>query len=429
MVKPTIGGPGSNQYATKPRRPDIDQVAAAYTTTGDGLPDPLDDPPSPTLQRTLDSAALQPTVARFAAAGVPLHLVGGPVRDSVAGLQPTDLDLCTPAPPGQIRQLVGGLGTVVDTGAAFGTIMLHQRGHEPIEITQFRGEAYTPGSRKPAVTATDDLLEDLRRRDFTVNAMAADTTTGTVTDPFGGMADLAAGRLRTPGDPDATFDEDPLRICRMVRFAATRGWTPDDATAAAAAAKTDRLAIVSAERIQTETAKTLASPDPQALARLLDVSGTVGCRDRMLAGLDTTALDGASLDRIGPDDRLAALVWAHGDPADATSRLAAAKWPKADVAHATAVAKAIERMHTARTDLDARRAIRQTPPVVADAALRLGRNLHRPATHQVRAANDDATRWRAPLPVDGRDALKQGLRGPQVGEWLAAAETAYLTGS
>ncbi|HUG84619.1 MAG TPA: hypothetical protein VMM13_08635 [Euzebya sp.] len=115
------------------------------------MTDPFDESPS-ALQRTLASAALQPTVDRFAAAGVQLHLVGGPVRDSILGRDPSDLDLCTPASPDRIRHLVSGLGSVVDTGAAFGTIMLHQPGHEPVEITQFRGETYQQGSRKTSVT-------------------------------------------------------------------------------------------------------------------------------------------------------------------------------------------------------------------------------------------------------------------------------------
>src|SRR5207253_3931392 len=123
------------------------------------------------------------------------------------------------------------------------------------EIAKQRTEEYEPGSRKPTTKGTDELHPDLARRDFTINAMALDTASGEIHDPFGGRDDLAAGRLRTPLDPVRTFTDDPLRIMRLVRFSATKGLVPDSATLDAVAATRDGLAGISVERKRIELEK------------------------------------------------------------------------------------------------------------------------------------------------------------------------------
>ena len=162
---------------------------------------------------------------RFAAAGRTLYLVGGSVRDALlpgpaGAVTPHDLDLTTDALPAETERLVQGWADDIWTqGERFGTIGL-RKGTQVYEITTHRAEVYVPDSRKPEVTFGDDLAVDLSRRDFTINALALRLPDMELFDPFGGLADLAAGRLRTPLDPEISFGDDPLRMLRAARFAA-----------------------------------------------------------------------------------------------------------------------------------------------------------------------------------------------------------------
>src|SRR5689334_22704034 len=149
---------------------------------------------------------------RFAAAGHELHLVGGSVRDALLGTLGDDLDFCTDARPEQTLAIVKGWADAIwETGREFGTIGIQRDGLR-LEITTFRAEAYDGVTRNPVVEYGDSLLEDLRRRDFTVNAMAVSLPEHRFTDPYGGLADLAARRLRTPATPAESFRDDPLRM-------------------------------------------------------------------------------------------------------------------------------------------------------------------------------------------------------------------------
>jgi poly(A) polymerase len=195
---------------------------------------------------------------RFTAAGRSLYLVGGSVRDA---LYPTtrastdDFDLTTDARPEQIEQLVRGWADDVWTqGARFGTIGCKRAG-QIFEITTHRAEVYVPDSRKPEVSFGDDIALDLSRRDFTINAMALRLPDMELLDPFDGLGDLAAGRLRTPLDPEISFGDDPLRMLRAARFAARFNLKPDPALEAAVEAMHERLSIVSRERIRDELDK------------------------------------------------------------------------------------------------------------------------------------------------------------------------------
>jgi poly(A) polymerase len=214
--------------------------------------------------------AVAPLAERFSAAGHRLHLVGGVVRDLVAAPEQLaddgDLDLTTDALPARTRELVAPLSSAVwDQGARFGTIGCVVDGRH-IEITTHRGEAYSPDSRKPEVSFSDDIGSDLSRRDFTINAMALEVTTEQpeLIDPFGGVADLVQRRLRTPLDPEESFSDDPLRMMRAARFIARFGLEPDPALRDAVVRMAERLEIVSPERIRDELCKLLVVQDPSA---------------------------------------------------------------------------------------------------------------------------------------------------------------------
>ena len=207
---------------------------------------------------------VRPLAERYEAAGHHVYLVGGIVRDLVLGRlkEVYDLDLTTDARPEATMALLGGWADAVwEQGRAFGTIGA-RKGDQTFEITTHRAEAYRAESRKPHVTYADDVEVDLSRRDFTVNAMALRLPEPELIDPYGGVADLAAGRLRTPLGPDVSFSDDPLRMLRAGRFVAAYGLTPDPDLVTAAEAMRDRLEIVSVERIRDELSKLLVVDDP-----------------------------------------------------------------------------------------------------------------------------------------------------------------------
>ena len=200
---------------------------------------------------------------RFAAHDQQLAIVGGPVRDALLGRVSNDVDLTTDAVPQQILKLVDGWADSVWTvGIEFGTVGLRKRGLQ-LEITTYRSEAYSPKSRKPEVSYGTDIHDDLLRRDFTVNAMAVRLPSAEFVDPFGGLADLRDKVLRTPGRPEDSFNDDPLRIMRAVRFAAQLGFRLAPEVAEAARNMADRLSIVSAERVRDELTKLMLSSNPR----------------------------------------------------------------------------------------------------------------------------------------------------------------------
>jgi poly(A) polymerase len=202
--------------------------------------------------------------ARFVDAGHRIYLVGGTVRDAVLNRVSPDVDLTTDARPDVIEQIVRPWADFVWLqGQRFGTVGC-AKGDLRLEITTFRADVYHPDSRKPDVTYADDVDTDLSRRDFTINAMALELPEPRLIDPFGGLADLAAHRLRTPLEPEVSFVDDPLRMLRAARFIAGLTMTPDDALVRAARELHGRLAIVSAERIRDELSKLLIVDDPSA---------------------------------------------------------------------------------------------------------------------------------------------------------------------
>ena len=217
---------------------------------------------------------------RFRAAGHVLHLVGGSVRDALLGRLGDDLDFTTDAPPQAVQAVLDGWAEATwDTGIAFGTVGAQRRGFR-IEVTTYRAEAYDRTSRNPAVTYGTSLIDDLARRDFAVNAMAVALpdwkAPDAFVDPYGGMDDLAAGVLRTPGAPEDSFGDDPLRMLRAARFASQLGFAVAPEVVAAMSAMADRLEIVSVERIADELSKLLLGGDPRAGLELLVDTGLAG---------------------------------------------------------------------------------------------------------------------------------------------------------
>jgi poly(A) polymerase len=210
---------------------------------------------------------------RFTAAGHELHLVGGSVRDALLGRLGDDLDFTTDATPDEtLRVLAGWADATWETGREFGTIGA-QRGGLRLEITTFRAEAYDGVSRKPVVAFGTSLHDDLRRRDFTINAMAVSLPDHRFTDPYGGLDDLAARLIQTPGTPQESFGDDPLRMLRAARFAAQLRFAVHPEVRAAMAAMAADLDRITAERIRDEFSKLLCGADPVTGIRLLVDTG------------------------------------------------------------------------------------------------------------------------------------------------------------
>ena len=225
---------------------------------------------------------------RFSRAGFTLALVGGSVRDALLGRLGEDLDFTTDARPDDVLRLVEGWAEAVwDVGIAFGTVGAQKAGYR-LEITTYRSESYDSSSRKPAVAYGDSLEGDLLRRDFTVNAMAVLLPGTRFVDPHGGLRDLARGVLRTPGPPEVSFGDDPLRMMRATRFVAQLGFSVDPAAVAAMRAMAGRIEIVSAERVRDELVKLVCGEHPrEGLSLLVDV----GLAEHVLPELPTLQLE------------------------------------------------------------------------------------------------------------------------------------------
>jgi poly(A) polymerase len=347
-------------------------------------------------------AATADLARRFADAGHNLYLVGGVVRDAIVNrLDDTDdLDFTTDALPDQTERIVSGWADAVWTqGKRFGTIGA-KKGERSYEITTHRAEAYHPDSRKPDVAFADEVEADLARRDFTVNAMALKLPSTEVIDPFDGLLDLAAGRLRTPLSPQESFSDDPLRMLRAARFIAGYHLVPDDELVTAVKEMAPRLAIVSAERIRDEFNKLLVVDDPSA--GLWFVVQT-GLADQFLAELPALSVEQDPIHRhkdvlahtiavvhnTEPDLilRMAALLHDIGKPATrqfsdkgvsfhhhevvgarmARKRLAELRWPTDDMDDVVTLVELHLRFHTYAmgwTDSAIRRYVRDAGPLL-----------------------------------------------------------------
>jgi len=225
---------------------------------------------------------------RFRTAGYQLYLVGGAVRELLMHHESRgEFDFATDARPEEtVRILQGWAEWKKLVGIRFGTVGAGKDGRN-LEITTFRKEAYPVDDRHPVVTFGDTIEEDLSRRDFTVNSMAIRLPEGEFVDPFGGVKDLAAGRLDTPLDPEIAFGDDPLRMLRAARFTSSLGFAPTSRVVDAMRRMADRLEIVSAERIRDELSRLLVAPKPSTGLLLIVETGLA---DRFLPELPALRL-------------------------------------------------------------------------------------------------------------------------------------------
>ena len=251
--------------------------------SGSGSPEPSDALDEAQRDALAELIRLAPAVERlatlFAAAGHSLFLVGGSVRDALLGRLGQDLDFTTSARPDDIEALLRRFSPAVWTiGKEFGTVGCKVTDPESgeawvVEVTTFRADAYVSESRKPVVVFGDTVEGDLRRRDFTVNAMAVEVASRAFVDPYGGLRHLARRILMTPAEPEVSFGDDPLRMMRAARFAAQLGMVPAPDVVLAMEAMADRISIVSAERVRDELSKLLLADDPRPGLDLLVGTG------------------------------------------------------------------------------------------------------------------------------------------------------------
>ncbi len=226
--------------------------------------------------------------ARFAAAGHQLHLVGGSVRDALLGRLEDDLDFTTDARPEQVlRLLEGWAGGTWQTGIEFGTVGVTKAGFR-LEITTFRSDLYDGDTRNPVVTFGDTLEGDLLRRDFAVNAMAVSVPGHAFTDPFGGLAQLTERVLDTPGTPEQSFRDDPLRMLRAARFVSQLGFRPARRVVAAMAAMAVEIDRITPERVGAELVKLIMGEHPREGLTLLTDTGLA---DRVFPELPALRLE------------------------------------------------------------------------------------------------------------------------------------------
>ena len=228
------------------------------------------------IRSLIERAPLASSLAyAFKSNGFTLALVGGPVRDAILGRLGNDLDFTTNALPQESKKILNAWAdNVWDTGIAFGTVA-GKRGDTTVEVTTYRTEKYEIDSRKPEVEYGKDILGDLSRRDFTVNAMALELTgvQPEFIDPFNGLADLTKKILRTPGSPNDSFNDDPLRMMRAARFASQLDFEIAPEVLVSMKELASRISIISAERIRDEFTKIIMSQNPRTGITILVDTG------------------------------------------------------------------------------------------------------------------------------------------------------------
>lgn len=377
----------------------------------------MTDRDTPALHVPPPAFLAEPRLAAVMAALPEARVVGGAVRDALAGFPVADIDLATPAEPAQVTAALRRAGLkAIPTGLAHGTVTA-RAGGRGYEVTTLRRDVTTDG-RHAVVAFTADWCADAARRDFTLNALSM-TSDGAVFDYFGGIEDLRAGRVRFVGDPARRIAEDYLRILRFFRFHARYARTePDAASVTAIKAGIPGLSRLSPERIWGELRRILAVPDPHATVALMAKLGVLA----------------AVLPEGADPDRLARLVSA-GAPADTLLRLAA-------LAPGDAEALA-DRLRLSNADRERLHALRAGPvprPEDDDAALRrmladTPADMLIDRTWLAGGADGAALKSRlAAMPAPkfllaGRDVLALGIPpGPRVGALLANVRRWWVDG-
>ncbi len=355
-----------------------------------------------------------------------MRLVGGVVRDLLAGRSVADIDLATPEPPEQVMQRLRAHGVhVVATGLQHGTVTAVLDG-APYEITTLRCDEETDG-RHAIVRWTQDWREDALRRDFSMNAMSIDQA-GTVYDYFAGQADLAAGRVRFVGDPARRIEEDALRILRFFRFYGRYGRGRADRRALDAITRgVARLAGLSVERIWMELQRILVGPNVAAIMRLMAQTGV----------LAHILPEGAALERCvrlveygAPDNAVLRLAGLSENPPAVAHRL---KLSRAEAGQLAAFGKPGPVPDTGMSEDTLRRLVANEPHDVLDARIWL----HQAAQPRTAAENAAFTQLRDRLrrietpvfPIAGRDVVALGGHaGPEIGRIMGLVRQWWLDG-
>jgi len=370
----------------------------------------------------MGAADTRAVVAALTAGGRAVRFVGGCVRDSLAARSVIDIDIATPEPPTRVLELLAAARIkAVPTGLDHGTVTAIVDGR-PFEITTLRRDVETDG-RRAVVAFTDSWAEDAARRDFTINALSADPD-GTLHDPFGGFADLAAGRVRFVGEAELRIREDVLRILRFFRFHAHYGkGDPDGAGLDACRKLAHLLPGLSGERIAAELRRLLAAPDPAATLERMRAAGILApilpeiADLARLRGLQALA-DAAARD---PLLRLSAVL--PGDAAVARAVAERLRLSNDERTWLELLAAPPAHVWPARGEAALRRALhRLGPDLVRDLGLLA---IARGDIEMGRPAVDAAAVWMpVALPVRGQDALELGVpAGPRVGQLIASVES------
>ena len=357
-------------------------------------------------------------IGKIREAGYEAFAVGGCVRDTLLGRTPEDWDVTTSARPEAVKAI---FERTVDTGLQHGTVTV-LKNRKGYEVTTYRidGE-YHDGRHPDSVEFTPNLLEDLKRRDFTINAMAYSHETGIV-DEFGGMEDLKAGIVRCVGRPEDRFTEDALRLLRALRFSAQLGFEIEESTYAAIKTIAPNLAKVSKERVQAELTKLLLSAHPERILLLKET----GLSAQIVPGFDAVFAPAlfSKLSRL-PAEK--SLRWAGFLLCQSTKQAEAVlKGLKMDNETIGNVSRMIEgAKETLPLEKPAvRRAMSRYTPYQLEGALKLKELMGSPDTEEIRRLREEIIRdgdcvSLKDLAVKGRDLLEAGVeRGPMVGEIL-----------
>ena len=357
-------------------------------------------------------------IGKIRDAGYEAFAVGGCVRDTLLGRTPEDWDVTTSARPEAVKAI---FERTVDTGLQHGTVTV-LKNRKGYEVTTYRidGE-YHDGRHPDSVEFTPNLLEDLKRRDFTINAMAYSHETGIV-DEFGGMEDLKAGIVRCVGRPEDRFTEDALRLLRALRFSAQLGFEIEESTYAAIKTIAPNLAKVSKERVQAELTKLLLSAHPERILLLKET----GLSAQIVPGFDAVFAPAlfSELSRL-PAEK--SLRWAGFLLCQREKQAEAVlKGLKMDNETIGNVSRMIEgAKETLPLEKPAvRRAMSRYTPYQLEGALKLKELMGSPDAEEIRRLREEIIRdgdcvSLKDLAVKGRDLLEAGVeRGPMVGEIL-----------
>lgn len=367
---------------------------------------------------TLPDAVLK-AIARLEEAGHEAVVVGGCVRDFLMGRVPTDYDLATSALPEEVMAALPG-ERIVPTGLKHGTVTLVTRGMA-IEITTYRVDGEYLDHRRPAgVRFTGSLTEDLKRRDFTVNAIAWSPVRGYF-DPADGRRDIEAKVIRAVGDAASRFQEDALRILRALRFAARLMFSIEPDTALALTALKDMLRFVARERVGAEIVGFVQGPGAARIAR--------AHRDVLEAAIP-------ELSKVSPDEWERALRFMERAPVEPAARLAALFSPLGQDAEgalwslrlpAKEIARAMRLIEwLGKPEVSPARALGALGPEDARSLLQMRGGDGAALEHLIET---DACVTVAQLAVNGRDLTALGIKGPAVGRTLERLLTDVIDGA